>query len=92
MCIAGAIALLSLGLGACGSADPTATLNTARVERAIAHSSLAERGLRADVSCPINVPQMRGLGFNCTASVGKVNTEFVVMQLDNAGHVHYEAP
>jgi hypothetical protein len=91
-CVAGTIVTLGLGLGACGSSDPTAILNTAKIERAIANSSLAQRGLHAEVSCPSNVQQKKGLEFTCTASVGHVDTEFVVVQLDSAGHVHYEAP
>jgi hypothetical protein len=82
----------SLALGACGSSESTATLNTEKIERAIAQSSLTQRGQRARVSCPSAVPQMRGLKFSCRAVVGSVSTRFVVVEQDGSGHVHYEAP
>lgn len=50
----------SLTLAACGSSESIATLNTGKIERAIALSSLAQRGQRAQVSCPSAVPQMEG--------------------------------
>jgi hypothetical protein len=81
----------SLVLVACGSSESITTLNTRKIERAIAQSSLAQRGQRAQVSCPSAVPQMKGLKFSCTAVVGSVSTRFVVEQ-DESGHVHYEAP
>lgn len=82
----------SLVLGACGSSESIATLNTKKVERAIAQSSLAQRGQRARVSCPSAVPQMEGLKFSCRAVVGSVSTRFVVVEQDGSGHVRYEAP
>jgi hypothetical protein len=81
-----------LVLGACGSSESTATLNTEKIERAIAQSSLAQRGQHARVSCPSTVPQMEGLKFSCRAVVGSVSTRFVVVEQDGSGHVHYEAP
>lgn len=82
----------SLVLAACGSTESIATLNTGKIERAIAQSSLAQRGQHAQVSCPSTVPQMEGLKFSCTAVVGSVSTRFVVVEQDESGHVHYEAP
>jgi hypothetical protein len=82
----------SLVLGACGSSESTTTLNTEKIERAIAQSSLAQRGQRARVSCPSAVPQMEGLEFSCRAVVGSVSTRFVVVEQDGSGHVRYEAP
>lgn len=82
----------SLVLAACGSSESTTTLNTEKIERAIAQSSLAQRGQRARVSCPSAVPQMKGLKFSCRAVVGSVSTRFVVVEQDGSGHVHYEAP
>lgn len=81
-----------LVLGACGSSESIATLNTKKIERAIAQSSLAQRGQRARVSCPSTVPQVEGLKFSCMAVVGSVSTRFVVVEQDESGHVHYEAP
>lgn len=82
----------SLVLAACGSSESIATLNTEKIERAIAQSSLAQRGQRARVSCPSAVPQMKGLKFSCRAVVGSVSTRFLVVEQDGSGHVHYEAP
>jgi hypothetical protein len=81
----------SLVLAACGSSEPIAPLDTEKIERAIAQSSLAQRGQHARVSCPSAVPQVKGLKFSCRAVVGSVSTRFVVEQ-DGSGHVRYEAP
>jgi hypothetical protein len=81
----------SLLLAACSSSESIAALNSGKIERAIAQSSLAQRGQRALVSCPSAVPQMEGLKFSCTAVVGSVTTRFVVVEQDESGHVRYEA-
>jgi hypothetical protein len=86
------IAGSGLILGACGSSESIATLNMEKIERAIAQSSLVQRGQRARVSCPSAVPQMKGLKFSCRAVVGSVSTRFVVVEQDGSGHVRYEAP
>jgi hypothetical protein len=82
----------SLIFATCGSSKSIATLNTKKIERAIAQSSFAQRGQRARVSCPSAVPQTEGLKFSCRAVVGSVSTRFVVVEQDGSGHVHYEAP
>jgi len=81
----------SLALAACGSSESITTLDSGKIERAIAQSSLAQRGLHAQVSCPSAVPQMEGVKFSCTAVVGSVSTRFVVVEQDGFGHVRYEA-
>lgn len=81
----------SLPLAACGSSESITTLNSGKIERAIAQSSLAQRGQHAQVSCPSAVPQKEGLTFSCTAVVGSVSTRFVVVEQDESGHVRYEA-
>lgn len=81
----------SLLLAACGSSASVATLNSGKIERAIAQSSLAQRGQRAQVSCPSAVPEKEGLRFSCTAVVGSVSTRFLVVEQDGSGHVRYEA-
>jgi hypothetical protein len=83
---------IGLVLAACGSSESIATLNTGKIERAIARSSLAQRGQRAQVSCPSKMPQKQGLKFSCVAVVGPVSTRFVVVEQDESGHVHYQAP
>jgi len=82
----------SLVLAACGSSESVTTLNTEKIERAIAQSSFAQRGQHPRVSCPSAVPQMKGLKFSCRAVVGSVSTRFVVAERDGSGHVRYEAP
>lgn len=77
---------------ACGATDPPTILNTEKIERAIEDSSMAQRGQRAQLSCPSGVRQEAGLVFSCTAVVGTTKTRFVVTQIDDAGRVRYEAP
>jgi hypothetical protein len=82
-----------LGFAACGSAgEPSVTLNTGKIERAIERSSLAQRGVHPTVSCPPEIVQKKGLVFSCAAVVKGTSTRFVVTQQDDAGHVRYEAP
>jgi hypothetical protein len=90
--VLGLVVGLGLVLAACGSSESPTTLNTEKIERAIAQSSLAQRGQRARVSCPTAVPQMKGLKFSCRAVVGSVSTRFIVVEQGGSGHVHYEAP
>jgi hypothetical protein len=85
------IAGSGLLLAACGSSESITTLNSGKIERAIAQSSFAQRGQRARVTCPSAVPQEEGLKFSCTAVVGSVSTQFVVVEQDDSGHVRYEA-
>jgi len=91
LAVTGAVAG-ALALAACGSSDPSPVLDEKKVERAIERSSLAQRGLRASVTCPADVAYEKGGTFECTAVVGDVMTRFVVIQTDAAGHVRYEAP
>jgi hypothetical protein len=79
-----------LAAAACGSDSPT-ILNTEKVERAIEHSSMTQRGQSAQVSCPSGVHQHEGSVFSCTALVRGVETRFVVTQTNATGHVRYEA-
>jgi hypothetical protein len=88
---AAALVAASLAITACGSSNAPTILNTEKVERAIEASSLAQRGQQARVSCPAGVQQKKGLTFSCTAEVNGAGTRFTVTQLDDSGHVHYEA-
>lgn len=90
--LAGILVAASLVLAACGSSGSPATLNTAKVARAIERSSFSQRGERARVSCPSSVPQRKGLVFSCTAVVKGTSTRFVVAERNGSGDVHYEAP
>ncbi len=79
----------SLAVGACGSSASPTILNTEKVEQAIQHSALAQRGEHAQVSCPSGVHQTKGLVFACTAVVGHSSTQFVVTELNGSGDVRY---
>jgi hypothetical protein len=87
-------ALIAIGvaIGGHGKSKDATILNTEKIERSIEESSLAQRGDRAQVSCPSGVHQEKGRNFDCTAVVGSTSTRFVVTQLDGDGQVHYEAP
>jgi hypothetical protein len=61
----------SVAVSAGGSSRAPIILNTEKVERAIEHSSLAQRGTHARVSCPSGVHQKKGLSFSCTAVVDR---------------------
>lgn len=89
--VVGVLVAASLALSACGSSSAPRILNTEKVERAIEHSSLAQRGQYAQVSCPAGVHQEKGLVFSCIAVAENVSTRFVVTELDGSGHVHYTA-
>jgi hypothetical protein len=89
--VIGLLSAASLAVTACGSSGSATILNTEKVERAIEQSSLAQRGDRAQASCPSGVHQQEGLEFSCTAVVKGVSTRFVVTELDGSGHVHYGA-
>jgi hypothetical protein len=82
---------IAVGVAFGGSSASPTILNTEKVERAIESSSLAQRGIHAQVSCPSGVHQKKNLVFYCTALVKHDSTRFVVTQLNGAGQVHYEA-
>jgi hypothetical protein len=85
------LAAACVAVAGCGqSASPT-VVDGARIERAIAKSSLDQRGLNARVTCPRDVRQKKGRSFSCTAVVGRRSTRFEVTQVDGHGRVHYEA-
>ncbi|HEU4681565.1 MAG TPA: DUF4333 domain-containing protein [Gemmatimonadales bacterium] len=81
-----------LAFSGCGSSESAAMLDTSKIERAIARSSLAQRGAHPKVSCPPEVAQEKGLVFSCIAVIEGTRTRFIVTQQDDAGRVRYEAP
>jgi hypothetical protein len=89
--VVGGLVAASVGVSACGSSGSPTILNTEKIERAIEHSSLAQRGTRTQVSCPSGVHQQKGLTFTCAAVVGRSSAQFIVTELDGSGHVHYVA-
>lgn len=96
--LAGTLVAASLAVTACGSSEPQADresasptmLDTGKVERAIARSSMEQRGVRPRVKCPSDVPQKKGMAFSCTAVVDGQSTQFEVTEIDDAGRVRYE--
>lgn len=90
---AGLLIAASFSVAACSKdgAKTATILNTEKVERAIEASVAAQRDKNARVSCPSGVHQKKGLTFSCTATVKRVDTQFVVTQQDGAGRVRYAA-
>jgi hypothetical protein len=68
---------------------PLVVLDSARVERAIAQSILAQRHLHATVSCPAAVLQQAGLKFTCFATIAGRRYPFEVTQVNGHGQVSY---
>ncbi len=83
-------ALLALAaLAGCGSSASTATLDTVKLERAIAGSLLTGHHVYTLVSCPTHVPQRRGHRFACTANLGVGSYPVYVTEVDGEGRVSY---
>jgi hypothetical protein len=83
-------ALLALAaLAGCGSSASTATLDTVKLERAIAGSILTGHHVYTLVSCPAQVPQRRGHRFACTANLSVGSYPVYVTEMDGDGHVSY---
>ena len=82
--------LLALAaLAGCGSSAGTATLDTVKLERAIAGSILTGHHVYTLVSCPAHVPQRRGHRFACTANLSVGSYPVYVTEMDGGGHVSY---
>jgi hypothetical protein len=83
-------ALLALtALAGCGSNASTATLDTVKLERAIAGSILTGHHVYTLVSCPAHVPQRRGHRFACTANLSVGSYPVYVTEVDGDGRVSY---
>jgi len=77
-----------VALAACGSSEPK--LDTARVERAVAASILAQRGLHTTVTCPSEVAIKTGSNFTCDAKLDAGSYPVTVVITNSKGHVRYE--
>jgi len=75
-------------LGACGSSE--SKLDTGRVQRAVAASILAQRGLHTTVTCPSDVPIKTGYTFTCNAKLDVGSYPVTVVITNSKGHVRYE--
>ena len=80
--------VLGVALSACGSSGQK--LDTARVERAVAASILAQRGLRTTVTCPSGIPVKTGYTFTCNAGLDVGSYPVTVVVTNSTGHVRYE--
>jgi hypothetical protein len=72
-----------------GNQAPLVALDVARIRRAIASAILAQRKLRATVSCPATVLQQADLRFTCAATVAGRTHPFEVTEVNSAGRVRY---
>ncbi len=79
--------LAGILIAGCGSS--TAKLNTAHIERAVAASILAERGLHTRVICPSPVPRKQGYKFTCTAHLDAGTYPVTVTETNDRGYVRY---
>jgi hypothetical protein len=70
---------------------PLATLDIAKVERAIRATILGRTGKSPAVSCPQQVIQRRGTVFTCEATAGGHRYRLRVTQSDGEGRVRYTA-
>lgn len=66
-------------------------LDTKKVARAITISVREQRDVAAKVTCPTTIRQAKGVNFVCRATSKFGNTDFAVVQLDDAGRVSYAA-
>jgi len=88
--LAGAI-LVAVCVSACGSSGSSArTLDSVKVERAIASSIMAQRHLHATVSCPAEVIQRAGHTFTCTARLDVGAYPVTATEVGDGGKVRFE--
>ena len=99
----------ALFVSACGGSSGTTKaseekptgkpLDLTRVEKSIATSILAEKGMHATIQCPSYVEQRKGNNFTCyavgTVGTGKhkvaFRTPFEVVQQNDKGYVYYHS-
>lgn len=87
---AGAI-VVAVCVSACGSSgSSTRTLDSAKVERAIASAILHERGLDTLVACPSKVMQQAGRVFTCTARLDVGAYPVTVTEVGGGGEVRFQ--
>jgi hypothetical protein len=79
--------LAAICVSACGSS--TRTLDSAKVERAIASSIRDERGLYTTVLCPSKVVQQAGHVFTCTARLDVGTYPVTATEIGGDGQVRF---
>jgi hypothetical protein len=85
-CALGVLAFAALA--GCGSSS--STLDTGRLERAVAASILAQRGVHTTVSCPSKIPVALGHTFTCNARLEVGSYPVSVTETNPKGRVRYE--
>jgi len=80
--------LAAVCVSACGSG--ARSLDSAKVERAIATSILKEHDLNAVVACPSKVPQKAGRVFTCAARLDVGSYPVAVTEINSSGQVRYQ--
>ena len=86
---AAGLGLLAVML-ATGCGSGSSTLDTARIEHAVAASIFAQRGVRTTVSCPSGIPVKTGHSFACTAKLDVGSYPVTVTETNSKGRVRYE--
>jgi hypothetical protein len=88
--LAGAI-LVAVCVSACGSSGSSVrTLDSVKVERAIASSILREHGLDTMVACPSKVVQQAGHTFACTARLDVGAYPVTATEVGDSGQVRVQ--
>ena len=82
------VAASALILGACGS-NALATLDTAKLARAIEQSIFEAQGIRTAVSCPARPLQKAGYSFVCAARLAVGSYAVHAVEIDSSGRVRY---
>jgi Domain of unknown function (DUF4333) len=83
--------LAAVCVSACGSSgSSTRSLDSAKVERAIADSILHERGLYTKVACPSKVVQRAGHAFTCTARLDVGSYPVTATEIGDSGQVRFQ--
>jgi hypothetical protein len=74
-------------VAACGSSS--STMNTAKIERAIASTILAQKGVHTTVTCPKRVTVKSGYRFTCSAALAVGAYPMYVVEQNAHGAVNY---
>jgi hypothetical protein len=81
--------IVMLCVSACGSS--ARYVDSAKVERAIADSVLAEHGIHSNVQCPTRIPQRAGEQFACGVRLDAGTYWVSATEVGGAGKVRYRS-
>jgi hypothetical protein len=86
--------LVAVCVSACGSSGSSGssarTLDSVKVEHAIANSILREHGLDTMVACPSKVVQQAGHTFTCTARLDVGTYPVTAIEVGDSGQVRFQ--